>query len=68
MTDASTDGARMIAACTSGDEATARELLLETPSLRARFPRSHSRPCITPSAKATPALCNFCCTTAPMRA
>jgi ankyrin repeat protein len=33
MTDANTDGARMIAACTSGDEATVRELLRETPSL-----------------------------------
>jgi len=29
MTDATTDGARMVAACTSGDEATVRE----TPSL-----------------------------------
>jgi Ankyrin repeat len=33
MTDANTDGARMVAACTSGDEATVRELLGETPSL-----------------------------------
>ena len=33
MTDANTDGARMVAACTSGDEATVRELLRETPSL-----------------------------------
>jgi hypothetical protein len=31
MTDATTDGARMVAACTSGDEATVRELLRETP-------------------------------------
>ena len=28
-----TDGARMVAACTSGDEATVRELLRETPPL-----------------------------------
>ncbi len=33
MTDANTDGARMVAACTSGDEATVRELLRETPQL-----------------------------------
>ena len=33
MTDANTNGARMVAACTSGDEATVRELLRETPSL-----------------------------------
>jgi ankyrin repeat protein len=33
MTDANTDGARMVAACTSGDEATVRELLRETPPL-----------------------------------
>jgi hypothetical protein len=33
MTDANTDGARMVGACTSGDEATVRELLRETPSL-----------------------------------
>ena len=33
MTDANTDGARMVAACTSGDETTVRELLHETPSL-----------------------------------
>src|SRR6516225_9350422 len=33
MTDANTDGARMVAACTSGDEAMVRELLRETPSL-----------------------------------
>jgi ankyrin repeat protein len=33
MIDANTDGARMVAACTSGDEATVRELLRKTPSL-----------------------------------
>jgi ankyrin repeat protein len=33
MTDANIDGARMVAACTNGDEATVRELLHETPSL-----------------------------------
>jgi ankyrin repeat protein len=33
MTDANTDGARMVAACTSGDEATVCELLRVTPSL-----------------------------------
>src|SRR5262249_569096 len=33
MTDAHIDGARMVTACTSGDEATVRELLRETPSL-----------------------------------
>jgi ankyrin repeat protein len=33
MTDASIDGARMVAACTSGDEATVRELLRVAPSL-----------------------------------
>jgi ankyrin repeat protein len=33
MTDANTDGAPMVAVCTSGDEATVRELLRETPSL-----------------------------------
>jgi ankyrin repeat protein len=33
MTDTNTDGARMVAACTSGDEATVRELLRQTPSL-----------------------------------
>jgi ankyrin repeat protein len=33
MTDAKTDGARMAAACTSGDEAMVRELLRETPPL-----------------------------------
>jgi hypothetical protein len=32
MTDANTDGARMVAACPSGDEATVRELLRETPT------------------------------------
>jgi hypothetical protein len=30
MTDANTDGARMVTACTSGDEATVRELLRDT--------------------------------------
>jgi ankyrin repeat protein len=38
MTDANTDGARMVAACTSGDEATVRELLRETPSLARQVP------------------------------
>jgi ankyrin repeat protein len=38
MTDANTDGARMIAACTSGDEATVRELLRQTPSLARHVP------------------------------
>jgi ankyrin repeat protein len=38
MTDANTDGARLIAACTSGDEATVRELLRETPSLACQVP------------------------------
>jgi ankyrin repeat protein len=33
MTDANMTAARMVAACTSGDEATVRELLRETPSL-----------------------------------
>jgi ankyrin repeat protein len=33
MIDANPDGARMIAACTCGDEATVRKLLSETPSL-----------------------------------
>ncbi len=38
MTDANTDGARMVAACTNGDEATVRELLRETPSLARQVP------------------------------
>jgi ankyrin repeat protein len=38
MTDANTDGARMVAACTSGDEATVRELLRETPPLARQVP------------------------------
>jgi ankyrin repeat protein len=38
MTDADTDGARMVAACASGDEATVRELLRETPSLARQVP------------------------------
>jgi ankyrin repeat protein len=38
MTDANTDGARMLAACTSGDEAAVRELLRETPSLAHQVP------------------------------
>ena len=38
MTDANTDGARMVAACASGDEATVRELLRETPSLARQVP------------------------------
>ncbi len=38
MTEANTDGARMVAACTSGDEATVRELLRETPSLASQVP------------------------------
>ena len=33
MTDANTDGARMVAACTSSDERAVRELLRETPPL-----------------------------------
>jgi ankyrin repeat protein len=33
MTDVNTDGARMVAACTNGNEATVRELLREAPSL-----------------------------------
>ena len=33
MTDTNTDGARMVTACSSGDEAAVRELLRETPSL-----------------------------------
>jgi ankyrin repeat protein len=33
MTDVDTEGARMVAACTGGDEATVGELLRETPSL-----------------------------------
>ncbi len=33
MADANTDGARMVAACAGGDEATVRKLLRETPSL-----------------------------------
>jgi hypothetical protein len=37
MTDANTDGARMVAACTSGDEATVRELLRETRSSQLFF-------------------------------
>ncbi len=38
MTDVNTDGARMVAACTSGDEATVRELLCETPLLARQLP------------------------------
>jgi ankyrin repeat protein len=38
MTDANTDGARMVAACTNGDEVTVRELLRETPSLARQVP------------------------------
>jgi hypothetical protein len=38
MTDANTDGARMVAACTSGDEETVRELLREAPSLARQVP------------------------------
>ncbi|HWY86092.1 MAG TPA: ankyrin repeat domain-containing protein [Gemmataceae bacterium] len=38
MTDANTDGARMVAACTSGDERAVRELLRETPSLARQVP------------------------------
>lgn len=38
MTDANTDGARMVAACISGDEATVRELLRKTPSLARQVP------------------------------
>ncbi|HEV3341919.1 MAG TPA: ankyrin repeat domain-containing protein [Pirellulales bacterium] len=38
MTDANTEAARMLAACTSGDEATVRELLRETPSLASHVP------------------------------
>jgi ankyrin repeat protein len=33
MSDLNTDGARLVAACTGGDEATVREILRETPSL-----------------------------------
>jgi ankyrin repeat protein len=38
MTDTNTDGARMVAACTSGDEVTVRELLRATPSLARQVP------------------------------
>jgi ankyrin repeat protein len=38
MIDANTDGARMVAACSSGDEATVRALLCETPSLSRQVP------------------------------
>ncbi|HWB08050.1 MAG TPA: ankyrin repeat domain-containing protein [Pirellulales bacterium] len=38
MTDANTTAARMVAACTSGDEATVRKLLRETPSLASQVP------------------------------
>ncbi len=38
MTDANPDGAHMVAACTSGDEATVRELLRQTPSLASQVP------------------------------
>ena len=38
MTDANADGARMVAPCSSGDEATGRELLHETPSLPREVP------------------------------
>jgi ankyrin repeat protein len=37
-TDANHDGARMIAACTSGDEAAVRELLRGTPALASQVP------------------------------
>jgi ankyrin repeat protein len=38
MTDANTDDARMVAARTSGDEATVRELLRQTPPLARQVP------------------------------
>jgi ankyrin repeat protein len=38
MTDANTDGARMVAACISGDESAVRELLRETPPLARQVP------------------------------
>jgi ankyrin repeat protein len=38
MTDANTNGARMVAACTSGDEAAVRELLREAPALAREIP------------------------------
>jgi ankyrin repeat protein len=41
MTDPNTDGARMVAACNSGDEAAVRELLRHTPSLARE---AHVRP------------------------
>lgn len=38
MTNANNDGGRMISACTSGDEATVREILRETPSMACQVP------------------------------
>jgi ankyrin repeat protein len=38
VTDANTDGARMVAACNSGDEVTVRELLRKTPPLANEVP------------------------------
>jgi ankyrin repeat protein len=38
MTDANTDGARMVAACTSGDERAVREVRRETPPLARHVP------------------------------
>jgi ankyrin repeat protein len=38
MTDAHTDGARMVSACSSGDLATVRELLRQTPTLASHGP------------------------------
>ena len=38
MTEANTDGARMVAACKNGDELTVRELLRKTPSLANEVP------------------------------
>jgi ankyrin repeat protein len=44
MTDSNTNGARMVAACSSGDEATVRELLRETPWLAREVPAAPLAP------------------------
>jgi hypothetical protein len=64
MTDAKTEGARMVAGCTSGDEAAVRE----APSLASQVFVGPLAPLhYAVREKATPASCSSCWSTAPLR-
>lgn len=66
MIDANTDSVRMLTACTSGDEATVRELLLQTPSLASPIPEQPHAPLHYAVREGHVGIGSCCCSSVPI--